>query len=72
MENMLDDGRPESKEEEIVRRDACAVGFIGKPSSYNSVLLILTTIYRRIRYCETNNVIFLDSFLRNSIRRFQQ
>ncbi|EKM77276.1 hypothetical protein AGABI1DRAFT_77728 [Agaricus bisporus var. burnettii JB137-S8] len=29
MESIPDDGSPESKEEEIVRRDACAVGFLG-------------------------------------------
>jgi hypothetical protein len=33
MENMPDDDSLESKEEEIVRRNACAVGFIGRPSN---------------------------------------
>jgi hypothetical protein len=71
MESMPDDGSPESKEEEIVRRDACAVGFIGRPS-YNSILVILTTVYRGLRYCETNNAVFLCNSLRNSTRRFLQ
>jgi hypothetical protein len=38
MENMPDGDSLESKEEETVRRDACAVGFLGKPS-YNSILV---------------------------------
>lgn len=38
MENLPDDGSPESKEEEVVRREACANGFIGK-SSCSSVNL---------------------------------
>jgi hypothetical protein len=64
MENMPDDDSPESKEEETVRRDACAIGFIGKASSYNPVWLMLTTIYSWLRYCKTNNVVLLNSFLR--------
>jgi hypothetical protein len=38
MQNMPNDGDLESEEEEIVRRDACAIGFIGKPLSYSSFL----------------------------------
>jgi hypothetical protein len=36
---MPDDGSAESKEEEIVRRNACAIGFIGKSLSYSSFLV---------------------------------
>jgi hypothetical protein len=49
MESIPNDDSPESKEEEIVRRDACANGFIGEPSC-NSFSLMLTIIYRGVRH----------------------
>jgi hypothetical protein len=33
------DGSPESKDEEIARRNACATAFVGKSPLYNSVLV---------------------------------
>jgi hypothetical protein len=56
MEDMPEVGSPESNDEEIVRRNACAAAFIGKPLPCNSVLYLLTTVYRWLRYCEFNDL----------------